>query len=346
MSYNQNYSTFRPNFTFHPNVPPPNFIHPPPFYITPIITPQTDQDFVKNFENKLSTSAAKKKLNISISETREKLRNMLILLEEIKSKEKYLSKNISTMSDDEWKKNMEYVEFKKDSMVKEYLPGINNMHLDLLRKLIAKRSAKRLRLKRVRLERKREKEDLIKKSEERSRKIDENLQKIKDDIDKMKQEEQAKLEADMVLKEVLRKKTDAKKCLVKLDALLKLRVARENTAKGRGQSVSEWEANVFKNNIEKLKTVWCQRLSSYEKEESKLREKLEQESSEQPTLASQQEARLVENLSKWKEFLFGADGVPQVDFSGDVGSFVGVRSKWDQFVSDEGSPLPVGWVLP
>lgn len=53
----------------------------------------------------------------------------------------------------------------------------------------------------------------------------------------------------MVLKDVLRKKHDAKKCIVKLDALVKLRKARRNTAKGRGETVPENETNAFHTRI-------------------------------------------------------------------------------------------------
>lgn len=49
----------------------------------------------------------------------------------------------------------------------------------------------------------------------------------------------------MVLKEVLRKKNDAKKFIMKLDLLVKLRKARQNTAKGRGEAVSESETVSF-----------------------------------------------------------------------------------------------------
>lgn len=65
------------------------------------------------------------------------------------------------------------------------------------------------------------------------------------------QEEEAKIQADILLKEVLRKKHDAKKSIAKLEALLKLRKARQNTARGRGQDVSDTEATAFQNNIGK-----------------------------------------------------------------------------------------------
>lgn len=65
------------------------------------------------------------------------------------------------------------------------------------------------------------------------------------------QEEEAKIQADILLKEVLRKKHDAKKSIAKLEALLKLRKARQNTARGRGQDVSDTEATAFQNSIGK-----------------------------------------------------------------------------------------------
>lgn len=66
------------------------------------------------------------------------------------------------------------------------------------------------------------------------------------------QEEEAKREADVVLREVLRKKHDAKKTMEKLDALLKLRLARQNTAKGKGQQVLEHDTVTFADNLSKL----------------------------------------------------------------------------------------------
>lgn len=59
------------------------------------------------------------------------------------------------------------------------------------------------------------------------------------------QEKEQKIHDDLVLREVLRKKSDAKKSISKLEALAKLRKARQNTAKGRGVHTSEGEAATF-----------------------------------------------------------------------------------------------------
>ncbi|XP_059062094.1 inner centromere protein-like [Achroia grisella] len=354
MSYNQNYYNFRGNsFTFRHNYPPPNYIPGPPppplYYIPPIAhpnadTPETDQEFITKFELKTTTNNSEsKQKSTSISKVRDDINNIVLSVDIIKSKEKYLADNLKTLSDDEWQSRVEEIEQCKAS-INNSLSNINNLHMDTLKKVITKRIAKRLRLKRLRLERKKEKGDTIRRLEEKSRKIDENLQKIKDDILKVKQEVEAKLQADMVLKEVIRKKSDAKKCLAKLDALVKLRKARQNTAKGRGAHVSEKEAEEFINSIEKLKSLWVEKLAAYDKEEMELRDKLQQDS-QQNELSNVRAEHIVENLSMWRECLFGGS-LPQVDFCGDLTKFVGVRSQWDQFASDEGSPLPVGWIIP
>uniref|UniRef100_A0A1E1W5G1 Programmed cell death protein 7 n=1 Tax=Pectinophora gossypiella TaxID=13191 RepID=A0A1E1W5G1_PECGO len=350
MSYNSNFdSNFPPNFTFHN--PQANFIPPPPippaFFIPPNAPPpilKQDQDYVKQY-NKLPSKPIKHKDEhpISISEVKEKLRNLVLTLNKIKDKEIYLKENTNTISEHDWTSTLSDIE-KHKSIIKDSMACINDSYLDMLKKMLAKRSAKRLRMKRLKLERRLEKKDRFKELEERSRKIDENLQKIKDDIIKAEQEEEAKLQADMVLREVLRKKHDAKKCITKLDALVKLYKARQNTAKGRGESISEKDAECFNNNIEKLKSLWIQKLHSYEKEESELRATLNQDKGKDTI--STKDAEVLGNLAKWRRFLFGSDCTPQADFQRDVGKFITRRSQWDQYIHSEGSSLPIGWVLP
>ncbi|KAM3958502.1 uncharacterized protein ACR2FA_007464 [Aphomia sociella] len=352
MSYNQCNYNFRANsFTFRHNFAPPNYVPSPPppplFYVPPRppFTPPalTDEECVKRFEAISPVTVENKKPNgMSISIVREEMRKLVLILDDIKIKENFLSDNCNSLSDEEWQATIGEIEQLKMN-VNDSLANINNLKLDMLKKLITKRSAKRLRLKRQRLERKKEKEDRFKKLEENSRKIDDNLQKIKEDIDKVKQEEESKLQADIVLKEVIRKKSDAKKCLAKLDALLKLRKARQNTVKGRGGNVSERDAEVFIGSIDKLKSLWLQKLTEYDKEEIQLRDKLKQDGDQK--LSNVKTEQVADNLVKWREHLFGGE-LPQADFCGDITRFVNVRSQWDQFVSDNGSPLPVGWVLP
>ncbi|XP_049702170.2 programmed cell death protein 7 [Helicoverpa armigera] len=360
MSYNPNFynnfcgnnSTFQslPRFVRPPPyfVPPPP--QPPPFFI-PSSTPaskreEADQEFLRTFEARVPVSE-QTQANVkpmSISEVREEIRRMLLIVNYLKDKERMLSENISALPEEEWRSHIKEIEENKASITKT-MSLINGPQLDMLRKLLAKRSAKRLRLKRVHMEKKKEKEERIKELKERSRKIDENLQKIQDDINRAKQEEENKLQADIVLKEVLRKKSDAKKCLTKLDALLKLRKARQNTALGRGETVSDSEAAAFNTHIDKLKSLWSKKLLLYEREESDLRVQLNEDSTLVNTLKAEAEQNVASNLAKWRETLFGGK-MPQVDFGGNVERFVAIRSQWDTYISREGTSLPVGWVPP
>lgn len=350
---------YRPNFynkfhgndaTFHNNYQP-HFVPPPPvppaFFIPPILsTENLDQEFVTRLETKIPVKQSANKVvnSLSISDVREELRKVIVAVNDLKSKETYLTENIHTLSETEWNMYLKEIEDIK-VLINKTLTYINSPLLDELRKCLAKRAAKRLRMKRVHKEFKREKEEKKKELEERSRKIDENLQKVKDDIISAQQEQESKIKADIVLKEVLRKKHDAKKCIMKLDALAKLRKARQNTAKGRGEIVSESETTAFNTTIEKLKFLWTEKLSSYNKEEADLRVKLKEDSDHIDTNTSATEKVMADTLNKWQGVLFGGQ-LPQVDFKGDIGQFLAVRSQWDQYINKDGTNLPVGWVPP
>jgi hypothetical protein len=195
MSFNHNfYNNHRSGFTFQnfrPRyiVPPPP--HPPLFLIPPAPIPPdhsiSDVTFVKNFEKRVPMKHIDKKpKSLSISEIRDTLKALVINLDELKVKETELCEKIKTCNNDEWNTMLDEINYKKE-LINKRLSNISNSHLNVLHKLIVKRSAKRMRLKRLHLEKKRLKEDKIKELEEKSRKIDENLMKIKNDIIKVKQ---------------------------------------------------------------------------------------------------------------------------------------------------------------
>ncbi|XP_038221316.1 regulator of nonsense transcripts 2-like [Zerene cesonia] len=332
--YHGSNSTFQNEYPNALPTPPP----PPitPFSLTPNLS---DQEFIKKFERHIKSSSHIKPKNTNMGQLKEKLSTLMLQLKEIQDKHKKLSANVDYYSEDEWKSIMNAISNKK-CVINELISQFNSPYMELARKYLAKRTAKRLRLKRLQEERKRDKMDRKREKEERSRKIDEDLQKIKDDILKAKQEEEAQLEADMVLKDVIRKKSDGKKCLAKMDALIKLRQARQNTARGRGQNISDNETDAFQKNIEKLKTIWTQRLELYDKEETSLRSQLTKANSE----PVEETIQIETVLGTWRQVLFGG-GNPQVDFNGDIDKFVSVRSHWDQYIDSEGTPLPIGWVV-
>lgn len=188
MSYTGFYDGSNNNFTFQNmqnfparfSLPPPP---PAPFLLTPELS---DQEYVKNFENRIPEVQKKIITKAKVSELNKTLYELVVSLNEIKTQEENLSKMIETLSDDEWNDSIKNILMKRN-VIQSMITKLSSSYLDVCRKYVAKRTAKRLRLKRLKEERKREKQERIKKLEERSRKIDENLQKIKDDIQRAKQ---------------------------------------------------------------------------------------------------------------------------------------------------------------
>ncbi|CAF4861244.1 unnamed protein product [Pieris macdunnoughi] len=343
MAYNQNfYNNFQENnFTFQCHnplsfpIPPPPALHPSYAPISQI----SDQDFLKTFERNLNESLPKIKPNITITKLKAKLMSLLTSHRELTMQYEKLSKNINNFTNIEWTSIMSDVACKKEE-IKKSIEDFNGSYMEQARKYLAKRTAKRLRLKRLNNKRKQQKLEWLKEMKEKSSKIDENLQKIKDYNLKQKKKEEAKVNADLVLKDVQRKKNDAKKCLNKLEALLKLRQARQNTAKGRGHNISEADTILFEKNIEKLKSLWTQRLEIYNEEESTLQSQLTSTKDE----PLNETANIDNILDEWREVLFGGIN-PQVNFGGNVERFIAVRKQWDAYISSDGSTLPIGWVV-
>lgn len=137
---------------------------------------------MKQFE-RIESKTVKK--THSITEIKETMRGLVLSLNDLKEKEKKLREEIETLDDDQWDSIMRNIEENR-SKIDETLLLLNDSCLESMRRALAKRSAKRLRLKRVKNERKRSWEEMIKARKENSRRIDEKLQKIKDDIYKVK----------------------------------------------------------------------------------------------------------------------------------------------------------------
>lgn len=176
------FQDFRPTNLVPPPPPPPAmFIVPPPSHVPSIET--FDKECVKDIERRVPKVSTKKVKPIPISEVRDKLRYLLLGLNDLMNQEKALTDKVDSLSDEEWRSALEEIK-QKQSFMKESLSEID---VDTLKKTLAKRTAKRLRLKRSNIERKRAKEERIKELEEKSRKIDENLQKIKDAVIKAKE---------------------------------------------------------------------------------------------------------------------------------------------------------------
>lgn len=84
-------------------------------------------------------------------------------------------------------------------------------------------------------------------------------------------EEMMQKDADSVLSEVTKKKSDARKQLTLIGALIKLRTVRENVATQRGEKTSLEDRRAFSITTEKLIKIWENSLQVYLKEEQGLK---------------------------------------------------------------------------
>lgn len=166
------------------------------------------------------------------------------------------------------------------------------------------------------------------------------------------QEENMKKDADCVLAEVTKKKSDARKQKSLISSLMKLRSVRENAALQRGEKTSLEDRSVFGNITDKLSVMWQNAQKSYNKEEQGLRMMLEQNATEDSISARLAKEKKV--MQEWELVFFGPKTIPSPAYWGltsaerDVETFIAIRKSWDTFLSknDEGCKIPVGWILP
>lgn len=117
-----------------------------------------------------------------------------------------------------------------------------------------------------------------------------------------------KKEADSVLAEVTKKKSDARKELSLLAALIKLRNIREHMAVQRGENVSLEDRKAFAKVTEHLTRMWEKTQQIYAKEEQGLKIMLEQSAAEDSnTIRKEKEKKIAD---EWLDVLFGAKVVP------------------------------------
>lgn len=117
-----------------------------------------------------------------------------------------------------------------------------------------------------------------------------------------------KKEADSVLAEVTKKKSDARKELSLLTALIKLRNIREHMAVQRGENVSLEDRKAFAKVTEQLTRMWEKSQLVYAKEEQGLKIMLEQSAAEDSnTIRKEKEKKIAD---EWLNVLFGTKVVP------------------------------------
>ncbi|CAG9767386.1 unnamed protein product [Ceutorhynchus assimilis] len=285
------------------------------------------------------------------------LNKCLMMLQKLKKLQQSLEKELSTMSEAEWKKKTLEITTLKTEFTKIMFKFNKADVMKYLNITIRTRRKRRLND-----QKRRSKKILVKQENEEKRikahkDIDQWLANKKEEVEKVKMEEEMQKDADLVLSEVTKKRNDARKQLSLISALVKLRTVREQMANQRGEKLNLEDKRAFSITTEKLVKMWENTTVVYLKEEQGLRLMLEKnqiEDTRQAKLAK--ERRLVE---EWKTVLFSPlHAIPSnyptfwalTAAERDIGTFVAIRRSWDTFLvpqhAEEGAKIPIGWILP
>lgn len=230
---------------------------------------QSNIEIITKKPTPISKLQNKKCLKIHVAKSL--LHRCIKLLEELGKLEDYLRVNVATISSTEWKEKTIEIGQQKDEFTALLSQFDDSSILDQLRKTLNKRKRKRISQKRKKQARKEELADTLKNRQLVHKAIDQWLENMKADVEKAKkvfqryvfirlimlscvclQEELLKKDADCILAEVTKKKSEARKQISILGSLVKLRAVREQTAVQRGEKVSLDDSNAFKTNTGKL----------------------------------------------------------------------------------------------
>jgi len=284
-----------------------------------------------------------KSTNVEINEISNKVKECKILLENINNNKLFMEQNISIMTDTEWKKSCSKLSSDKEQLdiILKSLNLDDNCMAELKLKL-SKRKKKRNRLKRLKSDLKIIKTQQKDEIREINRKIDAWQNTFKENILNEKREKKAKIEANIVLKGVRGKIDDAKNQIVLLDNLEKLRKCRLQNC------VNKRKNPILEESLNKLKELWQQKLTEYNKEEEELKNML---SKAEAKKHEKRGIEIQEKLSDWDRVLFGPDFRSHEILFDNLHTFLDIRKYWDKYVVDENetptsSSIPVGWIIP
>lgn len=303
-----------------------------------------------------------KKINVppnamTIHQAKLYIKDCLSLLQKLSKRQKELEENVTTISTAEWKEKTIEIGGIKDDFTKIMCIFQNAEVMKHLKISLKNRQKKRLNEKRKREFRIAKKDEETENRKKLHKEIYHWLSRKKEEVEKAKMEELMQKDADSVLSEVTKKKSEARKQLSLISALIKLRNVRENVATQRGEKALLEDRRAFNITTEKLIKMWENTLKVYLTEEQGLKlmlEKTQTEDSRQAKL--KKEKRLVE---KWKVVLFSQlHSMPSSHHTywaltaaeRDMDTFIAIRKSWDTFLvspnNESGSKIPIGWILP
>lgn len=261
---------------------------------------------------------------------------------------KYLEVTKKNLSEDDWLAKCQDLDKKKALLMDMEKQLADPYFVELVRKTVKRVQTKRNRMKRKRRLWKEQKREMKESRVEKNRQIDLWLEKMEDEVERTRREEVVKKEADLVLSDVVRKKSEAKRMLSLLNSLTKLRNAKVTQASSSNKPASLEETRTFELVIDKLKKLWVNQLKEYNLEEQGLKVMLNDAQVERVNI---EEKTWKKTLQTWTNALFGVNHItdPLQSQPSDP-EFTLVRNDWDNFICAEDNPLassiPIGWVVP
>ncbi|XP_022919433.2 programmed cell death protein 7 [Onthophagus taurus] len=287
---------------------------------------------------------------IKISSAKQSLKKCLEIIAKLEETQLELKSNVETMSTNDWKrKTVEIGNLKHEFTT--LMAQFETHSLKQLKRIVSKRSKKRLTQKSRKANKKLERNLRLENHRKAHKEIDDWLENMKDTVERAKAEENMKKDADCVLAEVTKKKSDARKQLSLISALIKLRMVRENICTQRGEKTSLEDKSAFNITTERLTNMWEDMSKVYAKEEQGLKVMLEKNASGDQLNGLKRSDQLIRD---WERCIFGPKFVPNQAYYGltsaekNMETFIAIRKSWDTFLDrgSEGAKIPIGWVLP
>lgn len=241
--------------------------------------------------------------HVPINQAKISLKESLQILNKLIDIQNELKLNVDSMSTNAWKQKTIEIGVLKDEFTKLMAKFENPEIVNHLKVSVGKRRKKRARQKQSKLFKRKQ---LIESQEKRAKlhkDIDQWLASMKEEAEKVKMEENMKRDADCVLSEVTRKKSEARKQLSLISALVKLRSVREQFAAARGEKTITEDRQAFNIETEKLVTIWENSMKTYTTEEQGLRLMLEKNAEDDSKAAKLAKERKL--FDEWQTVLFG-----------------------------------------
>lgn len=314
---------------FDPTRPPPSSI-----FASASLELLSDQKIVQEYLSTRipykSTQKVQQLAPASITNLRTELIDLIEEVEQLKTNKESLEKEVVSQPDSEWISNLEQLE-QLQCNIEAKLSKLNTSdRLMILGRKLQARRKKRAWLKRRSERVRQDKEKAIQNRKKLYEQIDQWQREQRKQLEKEKQAQQEMDFASNFLADVHRRKAASKRYIAKFEKMKE----RTNLDKD------------LQTEIDELIRTWTAKLCDCIKEEKRLKDVLARKCA-----ANYQ--RRVEN--EWNKTLFG-DAIPKkfehplLGADRDREVLIGVRREWDACLVDEhdeeGSSIPLGWVLP